>query len=404
MEVANRELTKAINQFNTLNTIRKAGLISRVEIAEVTGQSRAAVTNITARLIKEKIIFEKKTATSSSRGRRRILLALNPSAAYVVGVKLSAFQVSFAVTNMQADVLSSFIVPARIGKKSVGFVADLIEESIRHCVSEARLSMKKISGIGIGIPGFVDNKRGITYWSPLYKKGNKTLVDLIQDRFKIKTYIENDANTVTLAQQWFGEGRSVNDFLMVTVEHGVGMGIVVNGQIYRGDRGIGAEFGHMVIRPGGAPCRCGKRGCIEAYVADYRILEAAIQACKAGEWEWKDVSSLTIEEVTTIARAGEPALQKIFKRGGQILGLGISGLVQIFNPEKIIIAGEGVRAGDLLFKPMQKTVEAHTSAEMLKTLKIVIQKWKDTDWARGAASLVLQELYKSPYNRIRPVI
>ena len=404
MAVANRELTKTINQFNILNTIRKSGLISRVEIAELTGQSRSAVTNITARLIKEKMIFEKRTESSSSRGRRRVLLALNPDAAFVVGVKLSVFQISFAVTNMQADVISSLIVPVRTGQRPVEFIADLIEEGIRHCVAEARLKMKKISGIGIGIPGFVDSQRGITYWSPLYKRGNTTLRDLIQDRFGITTYIENDANTVTLAQQWFGEGRGVNNFLMVTVEHGIGMGIVVNGQIYRGDKGIGAEFGHLVIKPGGAPCRCGKQGCVEAYVADYKILEAAIQACKEGKWQSREVSSLTIEEVTDIAAKGEPALKKIFKKGGEILGLGISGLVQVFSPEKIIIAGEGVRAGDLLFGPMQKTIRRHTTPEMVRNLKIVFQKWEDTDWARGAASLVLQELYKSPFNKVKPII
>jgi predicted NBD/HSP70 family sugar kinase len=404
MDVSNRKFTKTINQFNILNTIRRAGLISRVEIAEITGQSRAAVTNITARLLQEKIIVEKETKTSSSRGRRRVLLALNPTAAYVVGVKLSAFQVSFAVTNMQADVLSSLIVPVRIGKKSVEFVADLIEEGIRHCVSEALVNMRKISGIGIGIPGLVNSEKGITYWSALYKKGNTTLRDLIQNRFNIKTYIENDANTVTLAQQWFGEGKGVDNFLVVTVEHGVGMGIVVNGQIYRGVKGIGAEFGHMVIKPGGALCRCGKCGCIESYVADYSVLGAAIDACKAGKWQFRNTSSLTIEEVTAMAKKGEPALQKIFKRSGEILGLGISGLVQIFNPEKIIIAGEGVRAGALLFEPMQKMVKAHTTPEMFETIQIIIQKWQDTDWARGAASLVLQELYKSPLDRARPVI
>jgi predicted NBD/HSP70 family sugar kinase len=305
---------------------------------------------------------------------------------------------------MQADVLSSVIVPVRIGKKSVEFVADLIEEGIRHCVSEAWINMKKISGIGIGIPGLVSGEKGITYWSPLYRKGNTTLRDLIQKRFKIQTYIENDANTVTLAQQWFGEGKGVDNFLMVTVEHGVGMGIVVNGHIYRGVKGIAAEFGHMVIKPGGPPCRCGKRGCIESYVADYSVLEAAVDACKAGQWQCRNISSLTIEEVTAFAKKGEPALRKIFKRGGEFLGLGISGLVQIFNPEKIIIAGEGVRAGALLFEPMQKMIKAHTTAEMYEPLQIVIQKWQDTDWARGAASLVLQELYKSPLDRTRPAI
>ena len=404
MKAANRELTKAINQFNILNTIRKAGLISRVEIAALTGQSRAAVTNITARLIKEKMIIEKETEPSSSRGRRRVLLGLNPAAAYVVGAKLSAFQVSFAVTDMQADVLSSLIVPVRISKRPVEFVANLIEEGIRHCVAEARLNMRKISGIGLGIPGLVDSEKGVTLWSPLYKRGNTTLRELIQNRLNIKTHIENDANTVTLAQQWFGEGRGVDNFLVVTVEHGVGLGIVVNGQLYRGLKGIGAEFGHLVIIPGGAPCRCGKRGCIEAYVADYRILQSAIEAGKEGKWQCNSLSSLTIEEVTDVAMRGEPALRDIFKKGGEILGLGISGLAQIFNPEKIIIAGEGVRAGDLLFKPMHKMIKKHTTPDMYDTLQIVIQKWQDTDWARGAASMALQELYKSPFNRVRPVI
>lgn len=404
MEVANRELTKEINQFNTLNTIRKAGLISRVEISEMTGQSRASVTNITARLIKEGMILEKKTETSPSRGRRRVLLALNPDAGYVVGVKVSAFQVSFAVTNMQADVLSSLIVPVRTGERPVEFVADLIEEGIRHCVSDARLSLEKISGIGIGVPGFVDMRSGTAYWIPIYRQGKVTLRNLIQKRFSITTHMENDANTVTLGQQWFGEGRGVDNFLMVTVEHGIGMGIVVNGQIYRGARGIAAEFGHLVIKSDGTPCRCGKKGCIEAYVADYKVLEAAIEAAKKGQWKCGEISTLTIEEVTAIAQKGEPVLRNIFRRAGKVLGLGISGLIQIFNPEKIIIAGEGVRAGDLLFKPMHQAIEANTTREMFESLQIIIQKWKDTDWARGAASLVLQELYKSPFNRVRPVI
>jgi predicted NBD/HSP70 family sugar kinase len=404
MQAANREITKAINQFNILNTIRRSGLISRVEIAQLTGQSKAAVTNVTAHLIKEGTILEKQTKPSGSRGRRRVMLALNPSAAYVVGVKLSAFQLSFAVTNMQADVISSLTVPVRIGKRSAEFVTDLMEEGIRHCVAKAKLGMKMISGIGVGIPGFVDSRKGITYWSPLYSQGNAYLKDLIQDRFKIPTYIENDANTVTLAEQWFGEGMGVDNFIVVTVEHGVGMGIVVNGQIYRGERGIGAEFGHLVIRPGGETCRCGKRGCIESYVADYKVLEAGVKAAQEGRWKYEDISSLTIEDLTDLAAKGEPVLKEIFRHGGEILGLGISGLIQVFNPRKIIIAGEGVRAGKLLFESMHKIIETNTSQELLESLEIIIQKWQDTDWARGAASLVLQELYKSPFNSLKPII
>jgi hypothetical protein len=154
MAVANRDFIREINQFHILNTIRNAGAISRVEISQITGQSRAAVTKITARLIKENLIYEKETEDSSLRGRKRMLLALNPEAAYVVGVKLSAFRIICAVTDMQADVKASINMPVRTSERPVDFIADLIEEGIRHCVDEARLDLDQISGIGLGIPGF----------------------------------------------------------------------------------------------------------------------------------------------------------------------------------------------------------------------------------------------------------
>lgn len=401
MAVANRDLIRSINQFSILNAIRTAGVISRVEIARVTGQSKASVTNITARLIEKGLIYEKKTVDSAQRGRKRVPLSLNPDAAYVVGVKLSAFRVSCAVTDMQAEVKSSIIMPVRTSERPVKFVADLIEEGIRHCVTEARLSLEKISGIGIGIPGFVDSRTGVCYWTPLYKTGDVPLKDLIQKRFKITTYIENDSNTVTLAHQWFGEGKGTDNFLVVTIEDGVGMGIVVNGQIYRGARGIAAEFGHVVVDPGGALCRCGKRGCVEAYTSNFSILKAAMLACETGKWDCDLDRDLTIEDVTNAAREGAPALRKIFSRAGYFLGTGLSGLIQIFNPARIIISGEGVRAGGLMFDSLQQAIRDHTNSELFEAVEIVVQKWRDTDWARGAACLALQEFYKSPLDRIQ---
>ncbi len=404
MAVADRDLIRAINRFNILNTIRNAGLISRVEISEMTGQSRATVTNITAELVRKNLIFEKELRNSKTRGRKRILLTLNPDAAYVVGTKISDLQISFVVTNMMADILSSLIIPVRTSERPVEFIADLIEEGIRHCVNDARLNLEMISGIGIGVPGFVDSASGICYWSALYKKGDVPLQKLVYDRLSIPTFIENDANAVTLAEQWFGEGKGINNFLVVTVEHGIGMGIVVNGQLYRGAQGIAAEFGHMVVRPGGNTCRCGKRGCIEAYASDISIMQAAKDSFEKGEWIHDDLSKLSIDELTILAKKKELALKKIFEEAGSVLGLGIAGLIQMFNPSKIIVCGEGVRASDLLFEPMRKAIYEHTNKEMTERLDIVIQKWKDTDWARGAASLVLQELFKSPFNRVRPVI
>lgn len=400
MPMLNRSQTKAQNQFTILNEIRKAGRISRVEIADRTGQSRASVTNVTAGLIKQGLIVETASDGPSTRGRRRIMLALNPDAAYVVGVKISAFQISFAVVDFQAGVKSSTIVPVRTAERTEAFVAEIIEEGVRHCVAEAKLSMDEISGVGIGIPGFVDANTGTCHWTPLYERGNISLKDLLRARFGVDIYIENDANAVTVGEQWFGLGMGLDNFIVVTIEHGVGMGIVIEDNLYRGSTGIGAEVGHMVLVPGGEPCRCGKNGCIEAYVSDISIVRRARDILSRRKEVEVNLDTLTIQDVTEMAREGDAALRKLFREGGELLGLGLAGLVQIFNPQRIIITGEGVRSDKMLFEPMLRTAK-NLNPEMAAATEIVTQKWADDDWARGAAGFVLSELYRAPEERIR---
>jgi predicted NBD/HSP70 family sugar kinase len=406
MPAANKELIREINRFNILNAIRNAGAISRVEIAELTGQSRALVTNITAHLMAENLIYIKEIQVRSDRGRKREMLAINPKAAYVVGVKLSTYRVSVAVTDMQADVKSSVIVPVHAQERSVGFVTDLIEDGIRHCVRNIGLTLKGISGIGIGLPGFIDSRSGQCYWSPLYEKGKRhtSLKGMIESRFDIPTYIENDTNTVTLAHQWFGEGRGHDNFLVVTLEDGVGMGIVVNRQLYRGAMGLAAEFGHVVVQPNGAFCRCGKQGCVEAYASNFSIVDAMRQAISQGRWRWSDGKELTFDAIVAAAKQLDEIPCEILGRAGNYLGMGMACLIQLFNPSRVIISGDGVKAGDAMFQPMKQTIEVHVNKDLFSNMEIIIHKWQDTDWARGAASLVLQELYKSPFNRVRPVI
>ncbi len=393
------EPLKTLNQYQILNTIRIAGAISRTEIAQIVGHSRATVTNITSKMIRNDLIYEKEVEGSAARGRNRILLAINPDAAYVVGVKVSAFRIGCVVTDILANVKSSVVMPVRTSERPVEFVSDLIEEAVRHCVKEAGLSLKQISGIGIGIPGLVDSREGVSYWSPLYSRGEKTLRELIRDRFNIETYVDNDSNTVTLSQLWRGQGLGVNNFAVVTVEDGLGMGLIVDGELYRGSNGFAGELGHFVATPGGVQCRCGKKGCYEAYISNFGILNAAKGLCREGVWKCDDADSLSYEDVLEEARAGNQALVEVFKRAGQYLGHALSGLMQLLNPSKIIVTGNGARAGDLIFGPMREMIEESTAPELLKAAEVVVHEWQDMDWALGAACLVLQELYKSPLDR-----
>ncbi len=399
MKAANRDFTRELNLFNILNSIREAGSISRVEIAEKTGQSKASVTNITALLIERGLIYEDKVESSTSRGRRRIMLMLNPDAAYTVGIKIAAFRLSFAVVDFVGQVKSTLSIPFRVGERSAAMLAAVAEDGILHCLEDARLKLEDLSGCGVAIPGFVDSASGTCYWTPI-QNGSSNIRDLLAQRLDMDVYLENDANSFTVASQWFGLGKGIRNFLVVTIEEGIGMGIVVDGKLYQGATGIAAEFGHMVIVPDGEPCRCGKLGCFEAYSADSGILQQARKLLKRRK-NGPDQDMLTIEEVTRWAREGDRGLRKIFQQSGEFLARGVAGLIQIFNPERVIITGEGVRAGDLVFDPMHKLLGKYLNRQQANSTQILIQEWNDHDWAQGAAGFVLSEIYKSPLNKIQ---
>lgn len=401
MPIAHQDQQRALNRFLILKEILQSGSISRVELAERTGRSRALVTNITAELIEQNIIWEKEITPSEGKGRRRVQLALNSEAAFVVGVKVMSSHVSIAVTDFQAQVRSSVFIPVQARVRPVTHLVDIIEDGIRHCLEEARLNLSMVSGIGLAIPGFVDSESGRCLWTPLYDQADVSLRDLILKRLNIPTYLENDAKALTLFEQWFGLGQGVENFLVLTLERGVGMGIVANGRLYRGGRGVGSEFAHVIVNPDGPLCRCGKRGCIEAYSGGVGLLRAALEAHESGKWKHPNISTLTVEEIITRAQNGELALKKILKKAGQVLGQGLAGMIQIFNPTKIIITGQFVDAGDLFFSPMRREITRLVNPEIFNGTELVILEWMDTNWAKGAASLVLQEIYKSPQDFIR---
>lgn len=182
------------------------------------------------------------------------------------------------------------------------------------------------------------------------------------------------------------------------------MGIVAHGRFYRGARGGGGEFGHTVIDPDGPWCDCGKRGCLEAYVSDPSLVREARDAAAGRRLGGVDPDELTIETVTELAKQGDPTMRAILARAGRMLGMGIANLINIFNPALIIVSGEGVRAGDLLFEPMRDSVARYAFNGLAHDAEIVVQEWGDEAWARGAASLVLQEIYRSPLHAGLPPV
>ena len=403
MQVANRELIRVINRFNILNTIRVAKQISRVDIAKSTGLSQASVTGISADLIRDELILEKQSPKSGV-GRRPVLLSLNPEGAIVIGVKISIHQISVVLLDFEATVLKTHILPLETKMFAVEEITELIVQAVQDCLWQTKYHKSQISGVGIGIPGMVDSPSGLVKFLPNYQWRNANLQELVQQRLDLLTYVENDANALAVAQQWFGEGRGVDDFLLVSLEYGVGMGIVINGQLYRGQSGVGSEFGHTTVNGTGPQCRCGKKGCIEAVVGENALLRDAGKLLKTGEWIRTASGEISLEEIIAAAQNGHQGFKDIFQNAGETLGIGLANLAGIFGPVKIFITGKCVIAGDLLFQPMIATIDQNISSNFDIKANISIQKWTQLDWARGAGAVVLQELYKSPVHRIVPVI
>jgi len=403
MAVANKKLMRAINRFKILHTIRAHKLISRVDITKATGLSQATVTGITASLIDEGLLLEKRPGESEG-GRPPILIALNPDGAYAVGVYLSISQINVVIIDLEATILASYEMPLRKQSYAPEAIADKVVQAVQECMWQANFSRNQISGIGIALPGLVDSHTGLIRFLPNYQWEKVNLRDMVQKKVGHPTYIENSANSLTLAEQWFGEGCGIDNFIVVTLEYGVGMGIIINGQLYRGHQGTAGEFGHTTVDPDGPLCRCGKKGCIEAFVGNNAILREAEAAAQKDEWKPNNPADITIEAVIFAAKEGAPCLRNIFAQAGRVLAIGLSNLIRIFNPAKIIISGRGVKAGDLLFDSMYKTIPQFISSRTNGDTEIVIKSWNQNAYARGSGTVVLQEIFKSPANRVVPII
>jgi len=377
----NRQLIREINQSLVLSLVRDHGPISRTDIAAAAHLSLATVSGISNALIDQGLIYEHEAGVSTG-GRRPILLALNPRAGLVIGVKLTESQIVAALTDLNADVIEQRATPLGADRRPEAVVAALAE-----IVNDLRAAHadQRIFGVGLGMAGVIDRRQGICRFSPFLHWRTVPLRHLLEQRLGLPVVIENDVNTLTMAEQWFGAGVGVSDFLVVTLGRGIGMGMVLNGHLYRGGCGGGGEFGHITMVPDGPRCDCGKRGCLEALVADPAILRRMQNAFDR---------EFTMDQAVALARQGDTTAQGIFAAAGRTLGLAIADLVNIFNPPLLVVGGEGARALDLLLEPLQSTLQAHCFDGFFADMRLVVEPWGDDAWARGAASLMLDELFR----------
>jgi predicted NBD/HSP70 family sugar kinase len=399
---ASRDLMRDINQSLLLNLIQSKAPISRADLARRSGLSPATVSGIINLLVQDGLVMEQAIGDSSG-GRPPVMLSLNPDAGYVVGVKLTEENIIAALTDLNAQVRERLALPLS-GSHTPEKVADALKSAVTELLRTSGVKQSRLRGVGVGLAGIVDAHQGVLRYSPIFDWRDVPLRKMLNTRLRVPIYLDNDVNTLTMTEKWFGAGRTIDDFIVVTVGRGIGMGAVVRGQVYRGAKGGGGELGHFVIDPKGPRCDCGKQGCLEAFASDPALLREAGAAVADGKLKGISKRALAIDKLVDAAQQGDPAARRIFADAGQRLGLAIAGLINIFNPRLILISGEGVRNGESMFEPMRQAIQMWAVAELLADVEIRIEPLGDDAWARGAASLVLHELFKSPVHTEETVV
>ena len=386
--------------------IRASGPVSRAGVARVLNISPGTVSTLTAELIETGLLQEvadPRKPPVTPRGRPPVSLAVRPEAFLVAGIKLSSRDRTGILVDFAGNRLASAQSDVAPGELTASAQIDAIGAMVGELLQKAGLSRADLGGIGLGVPGFVQNATGHVHWSPVFAERGFQLSRLASDRLGVPVAVDNDANLVALAELWFGLGREKPDFAVVTIEQGVGFGVVLNHDLFRGANGYGVELGHTKVQIDGALCRCGQRGCLEAYLADYAIARDAAVALKLSEAQTPPIPQL-IEMLRVAADAGDETAASVYRQARRYLAAGLATVVNLFNPTLLILSGGRMRydwlnADDLLHEMRDFAIDA---GEDLPPLEI--HEWGDLMWAHGAAALALSNVTETQLGLSREAV
>jgi predicted NBD/HSP70 family sugar kinase len=374
--------TRDLNRAAILRLIAFAGPIARTNIARRLGLSPATVTSVTRELLDQGLLRVAERAPSNG-GRPALLLELVAAAATAFGVKVAPDRLVGVRMNLDADVLERFEEPldctAAEGPRRIGeTLARWLSGSGEH---------PPLMGVGLGVPGIADPVAE-TVTSPMMRWNDLPLAALVREHVGVAVLVDNDVNTLAVAERLYGRGRNVDHFLTVTIGRGIGLGIVLAGNLHHGYAGGAGEFGHIVVAEGGPRCSCGKYGCLEAVAADPALVAAArklgVIPARAG-----------IERLRRAADEGNESARALFAEAATTLGQAVANLVNVLSPQVVLLSGEGTQAWPHMAHAFDGALRANIFPALAGVV-VEVDPWDDAKWAIGAASLVLRSTFAPP--------
>lgn len=344
-----------------------------MEIARRIDLTRAAVTTIVNDLLATGAVREAERLNVHS-GRPPVVLEINPERGHVVGVDFGATHLNVLVADVSARILEEVGLEINIQDGPEACLAEA-DRQVRKAVAAAGLELKDILAIGLGVPGPIVSEAGMVVSPPLMPGWDRYPIrDTLEKKWGCPVSVNNDAELGAFGEWAFGAGRGEGNLAFIKVGTGIGAGLLLEGQIYRGVTGSAGEIGHLTMDENGPMCTCGNQGCLEAIAGGRAIAEQAKEAAHKGTRTQLSkivpIENITARDVAAAARKGDLVSQQILARAGAHIGIAIAGLVNLFNPGMIIIGGGVAQTGDILLEPMRQAVERRSLPAATRVVRI----------------------------------
>lgn len=387
---------KLRNRLLILESIRNNGPMSRVELRENTELSWGSISSISRELIRGRVVTEV-GAVKSGLGRSRVQLDLNRAHNLILGMQLGRSLVRAILVDIKGGVVGDLHIPVNSLGAPREILATMIGAATR-IMSQHGVARSNVAGIGVAAPGAVDYESGVCLYAPHHPRWrNVPLKRNMERAIGAPCWIDHDYNCFALGEKFFGQGAGIKNYVCIYLGTGVSAAIVIGGEVYRGSESFAGEFGHTCIDARGPLCACGNKGCIETYISGPALAANAIRRIRKGNGSstllslvGNDPSCITAEIMDNAARQGDSLSRRVFAEMGKVLGIGVSNLINIFNPQLVILGGLVCRASDFFLPACIQTVRMRAWDASLKRVTV---SGLPHGALLGAAALVLQQLF-----------
>lgn len=377
-----------------------SNMLSCADLSDKINKSLPVTTKMLGKLIEEGWVTETGFAASTG-GRRAVMYSLKPDVLYVVSVAMDQLITRIAILNMQnAQVTSTEIYELPLTRNPQALV--MLTEKIEEVINKSGIARNKIAGVGIGMPGFVDALQGQNYTFLEPEQGS--LTQYISSKLKLPVFIDNDSRLIALAELMFGSARGKKNAMVINVGWGVGLGMILNGELFRGHNGFAGEFSHIPLFLNNKLCSCGKSGCLETETSLLVVIEKANKGLKEGKISLLNELSVdhaeqAFQDIIRAAGKGDKFAVEILSESGYNIGRGVAILIHLLNPELVILSGRGSSAGKVWQAPIQQALNEHCIPRLALNTEIGISSLGYQAEITGAAALVMENFEKSEWKK-----